>query len=251
MLEVCGVELPWCEHDDLGARVRVRCHGLQHREQPARIVVNRTYSHALEHPRECLLQDGAILQHIRHAGRHAQVVLKHIELPVLVAHDICPGDVAPDVLRRVNAHALRAESCRCQREVLRDDAVVQDALVVVDIVDEHIQRAYTLFEPALQPIPILCTHHSRHHVEWQDALPAARVAVDVEGDAHEHQVALRRRLSALELAIVHRLYTLDQRPRLRARHAVGLHQLIVEALGLIVIEVHRGLSQSQRAHIRV
>ena len=110
---------------------------------------------------------------------------------------------------------------------------------MVNIVDEHVEGLYTLFQPSLQPVPLCRAYNPWHHVERQDALAAARVAVDVERDAHEHQVTLGCRLSTLELAIVHRLDALNQRPRIGPGCAIGHDELVVEALCLVVIEVHR------------
>ena len=142
------------------------------------------------------------------------------------------------MLWRVYAHAFRAESLRGKCEVLRDDAFVQDALIVVDIVDEHVQRLNALLETSFQPVPLLGAYYTRHHVEWQDALTSSGVAVNVERDAHQHQVAFCRLLPALELAIFKRLDALYQRLRVWPWLAVRLHQLVVEAVCLIVVEVH-------------
>ena len=109
-----------------------------------------------------------------------------------------------------------------------DDAVLDDLLVVVDVVDEQVQRADPLLEAALDPVPFGGRDDPRDDVERKDPLGAGAVAVDVERDPHVQQRALGRLLAAQQLAVRHRLDQLDQRPGGRSRLAAGLEHLVEE-----------------------
>ena len=63
-----------------------------------------------------------------------------------------------------------------------DDAGLEDLLVVVDVVDEGIERAHALLESAFERIHS-SRQDARHDVERDQALRAFLLAVDREGDA--------------------------------------------------------------------
>jgi hypothetical protein len=72
----------------------------------------------------------------------------------------------------------------------RHDAGLDDVLVVINIVDEHVQRAYTLYQSCFHLFPFLRCNHAGNDVEWNDALGAGFIAVHGEcnADAAEDQV---------------------------------------------------------------
>ena len=104
-------------------------------------------------------------------------------------------------LGRIQPVADLAIALRAQHELLRNHAVLEDLLVVVDVVDEQIQR---LESAASSPCSIRA-HSSaaddpRNDVEGKDLLRPLRVAVDAEGDPHAEQEALGSRLAAMQFA---------------------------------------------------
>ena len=94
----------------------------------------------LEQLRKRLLHELPVLQHVRHARRAAQIVFQHVELAVAVAHQVGARDVAPDAARRLEADALLAKAGRRGHDVLGHHAVADDPLLVVNVVDEHVER---------------------------------------------------------------------------------------------------------------
>ena len=56
-------------------------------------------------------------------------------------------------------------------------------LLVVDVAQEHVERAHALREPALEALPVRRRDDPRHDVERDHALGARVLAVDREGDA--------------------------------------------------------------------
>ena len=112
-------------------------------------------------------------------------------------------------------------------------------LVVVDVVDEQVQRADPLLEALLDPVPFGRRDDPRDEIEGKDPLGAGAVAVHVERDAHVQERALGRLLPAQQLAVRHRLDQLDQRPGGRLEARARLEHLVEEGAGLIVLEFHR------------
>src|SRR5205085_6145515 len=100
-----------------------------------------------------------------------------------VADQVGAGDVAPDSERRIEAVTLLAEGDGRVDHVRRDGPVLEDLLLVIDIVDEAVERVDALLEAALDVVPLGGADDARDQVEGEDALGALIVAVDVEGDA--------------------------------------------------------------------
>ena len=90
-------------------------------------------------------------------------------------------------------------------------------LVVIDVVDEQVQRADPLFEAPLDPVPLGRRDDPRDEIEGKDPLGAGAVAVHVERDSHVQERTFGGLLPPQQLAIDHRLDELDQRPGSRPR----------------------------------
>ena len=209
--------------------------GFQSLEQFARIDVHRSDPQAFEQPRERPLHQVAVLQNVGDAGRHPQIVLEHVDLPVAMAHQIGPGDVAPDASRRINAAALRAIRRGGADHLFGDDFVLENLLVVIDIVDELVQRVDALAEPAFDPVPLLGANDARDQVEWKDALRAGGVAVDVERDPHLQQQTLGRTLAAEKLPFFKRLNRFQEKTGLRPGTSPAFEHLVVKTFRLVAV----------------
>ena len=88
-----------------------------------------------------------------------------------------------DVARDVEPDHLAPEVPRAEDELGRHDPGLEDLLVVVDVVEEEVERAEPLLEAALDHLPLVGRHDPRHEVEREDPLGAGIVAVDGEADA--------------------------------------------------------------------
>ena len=134
----------------------------------------------------------AVLQHVRHAGGHAQVVFQHVidalAARVRRAHDVDAADVRIDVLRHLHAHHLGPELGVADDQVRRHDARADDLLAVVHVVDEAVERRHALHQPLLHALPLVRGDDARDQVERNQPLGAGAVlvlgAVDGKGDAH-------------------------------------------------------------------
>ncbi len=78
----------------------------------------------LEQLREHPLHDLAVLEHVRNARGHAQIVLEDVDGTVDVANQIGAADVRPHAVRRIDADACLAEILGVTIDFLGNDAVV-------------------------------------------------------------------------------------------------------------------------------
>ena len=102
-----------------------------------------------------MLHELAILQHVRHAGRATQVVLQHVDLAVGVANQVGARDVAPDAVWRFQTDALRPKSVGRFHHFGRYHAVANDPLLVIDVVQQHVERDDSLHQSAFDPFPFV------------------------------------------------------------------------------------------------
>src|SRR5262249_35164945 len=164
----------------------------------------------------------------------------------VVANEIGSGDVAPDSARRIQPNTLAPKAPGRAHDLGWHDAVFDDLLIVVDVVNEQIERLNPLFEATFYRVPLCGRDDAGHEVERKDAFGAGTVAVHVECDPHVQECTLGRLLSPEELAVGERVDELDERSCRGTRSAVGLEQLVEETAGVVLGEPHR-LRQSDGA----
>ncbi len=141
----------------------------------------------------------AVLDDVGDAGGRARIVLEHAEHAVLVAHNVGAADVNVGAEGHGEALHLGPVVGVAEDEILRHHPVLQDLPVVVDVVQEEVQRGNTLLHPRLEGAPLPGREHAGHHVEGQDAVDRGRLGVDREGDAEVEEVTLGRGGAAAQL----------------------------------------------------
>ena len=141
----------------------------------------------------------AVFQHVADAAGHPQVVLEHVEHALTVrvagAHQIDAGDVRVDAALHIDAFHLAPVLRVLQHLLGRDAAGAQDLSVVIDVMQEQVERLDPLAQAVFELAPFGGGNDARDHVERDQPLGAGAVvlvAVDREGDtdAPEHQVGL-------------------------------------------------------------
>ncbi len=205
----------------------------QRREQLLRVLVDAEYAVALEERRELALHGGAVLEHVAGARGRAQVVLEHEVLAVLVAHDVDAGDMRIDAAGRVEADHLASEVPRAEDEIGRDFPVAQDALTVVDVGQEGVERVHALDHAALDVVPLVARDHARDEVEREDPLEPFLLAVDGEADALVEERRVDRVPARRELLDAQRRELLGERAVVGPGSAGRLEHLVEERPGLI------------------
>ena len=118
-----------------------------------------------------------------------------------------------------------------QHEFRRHEAGLDDLLVVIDVVEEDVDRLHALDAAALHELPFGAVENARHEIEGDQPLGRAAFAIDREGDAEPAEQLLGRRLlgdQGLDGEIVEQLGEVG----IGGSHrAVGLAHLIKKSAG--------------------
>ena len=133
----------------------------------------------------------------------------------------------------------------------RNNAFLDDALLVVDVVEKSIQRVETLFQAPLDVTPLVAGNDPRHEVERKNPFRAlVLVIVNGEGDPLVQVGPLGDLALAVEVIDRERLGPLQQHPVGGTNHTRRREHLIVKIAGVIVLEQgrHRGLDKVSREH---
>ena len=122
----------------------------------------------------------------------------------------------------------------------RDDLVLEDLLVVVNIVQEQVERHDALGEPGLQMLPLGGGHHPRDRIEGENPLGAAVVVIDIEGDALAQEVEFGIRLAREEVLLVELAEFAQQRRAMGAHRTIGAEHFVVKIARIVAGEHCRG-----------
>src|SRR5689334_1977733 len=93
-------------------------------------------------------------------------------------------DVTPGPFRRRQTNTRLSKGLCRENQVLRNDAVLQNLLRVIDIVNEKIQGMSALAQTTIDLNPFVRRNNSRDNVEWKYLLRTGFIAVYIEGNAH-------------------------------------------------------------------
>ena len=146
-------------------------------------MLDRLDRHGVEQLGEQALHSSAVLDHVRHPGGGPQVVLKHMPLLVVSAHQVDPADHAVDTVRR------RQPMCGLQVQRIAEDLVggddsgAEDLLLAIDVIEEAVEGGHALGAALGEIVPLAARQDARDHIERDQALGSARIAVNGEGDA--------------------------------------------------------------------
>ena len=134
-------------------------------------------------------------------------------------------------LGHLEVHELAPEMPRGEHEVRRDDAVLEDLLLVVDVVQEQVQRGDALHEARLDLAPLLRGDDAAAPGRTGRSARPRPVAVDVEGDALAQEGAVDGAPALGELGRREAAPQLVDPAVVRANAAVGSDHLVVDAVG--------------------
>ena len=171
---------------------------LQRRQQLLRIMLDRPHAGTAEDRRERASHHLAVGEHVGDARRHAQIVFEHDERAVFAPHDVRSADVDIGVERHRQAAHLAPVMLRAVDQIARHEAVVQDPPVVVDVLQEKIERRDALLQACFEPVPFRGRDDARQKIGRDDSFGRLIVAVDREGDALMQERLLARLLPQAE-----------------------------------------------------
>ena len=179
----------------------------------------------------------AVLHHISDAGGRARVILQHHEAAGLVAHDIGAADMHVGAERHVEIDHGGTIGGIAQDQFPRHHAVCQENLPpVVDVVQEHVQRAHALDDAGLDLLPLGRREHAGDQVERQDAVDRGGVRIDGEGDAAFEQVALGVHGTAAQGFDRELRQPGAQQVEAGVRRLAAAHRLTEEAVRVVALE---------------
>ena len=121
----------------------------------------------------------AVLHDVGDTRRRAQVVLQNPEGALAVTNQVDTRDMDADAIRRVDADGFPVEVFTGGDQPARDDAIAQDLLVPVNIVEEPFQGDHPLGDTSLQPRPFGRRDDPGHQIQWEGPLLTGQR----EGDA--------------------------------------------------------------------
>ncbi len=192
MFVVGAVERPRRQHDaDRLALAFVGRHARQRPPQPVGIVIHRGDSGRAEKLGKHPHHDLAVLQHVGDPRRRAAIVLEHEEVLGPGPHQVDADDVAVDPPRRIDPDHGRLVGLVAEHQIRGDHTGPHDLGAMVDVPEEGVQRPRPLLHAALQPAPLGFGEDPRHHVEGNEPLGVAALAIDREGDADAPEQRLR------------------------------------------------------------
>ena len=149
-----------------------------------RIITYRSDIHLLEYFRNNPFHNRAVFQHIRHTGRYAQVIFQYIKLAIFIAHQIRAADMSPDAKTRSDAFAFFTVIFGLLEDKLRDDAVADNFLIVIQIVNKHIQRRQPLLQARCCFIPLTAGNNPRYNIKRPGTVDIATFGVYRERHPH-------------------------------------------------------------------
>ena len=170
----------------------------EHLAQLLRIIRHRRHRMPSDQVREQAQHRLAVFEHVGHARRRAAIILEHVEVARVGAHDVDAGDMGIDALRRIETLHLGAEGFVVQDQALRDDAGAENVACVINVVEEGVQRHDALRQAARQHVPLGGAEDARHDIEWDESLRIAALGIDREGDADAAEQQLRLFLLQLQ-----------------------------------------------------
>ena len=170
VLEVGGVERTGRQHHHgrialIGRRSIAQCP-----QQMRRIVVDRPHPVGAEQVGEYAGHHPAVLHDVGHTRRRAQVVLEHPESALRVPDEVDTGDVYAHAVGRADASRLPVEVLAGGDQPTGDDAVAEDFLIAVDVVEEALQGDHSLGDPSLQARPLGRRNHPGHQIQREGTL---------------------------------------------------------------------------------
>ena len=141
-----------------------------------------------------------------------------------------------NVLRDVEVDEFAAEVFAGQDVERRDDPVLDDPLLVVEIVEEEVQRRDALHQTTFHLFPFLLRNDPGNQVERKDPLGTLGISIDVEGDTLPQEGEVHRFPFPIKLLGRHPGQTLLNPPVMRPDLSGGGVHLIEKRFGRVPLQ---------------
>jgi hypothetical protein len=140
-------------------------------------------------------------------------------LGAAIANEIGSADVDVNVPRHVEVHELRPEMRSFPDDLLRDHAVAEDVLLVINVVEEQVQRRDSLDQTAFDFLPFVGGNNAGQEIKRENPFRSLVVAVDRESDALDQESGGGEGAFPLEFLVIHFLEAVEQLGVMRPGHA--------------------------------
>ena len=231
-----AVERARCEQHDRGLGHPGRGDVLQHAQQFLRVVFDGADANFLEHLREGAFHRAPVFQHVTHAGGTAPVIFEHEVIAFVIANEVGAADVNVNILGHIEVHELAAKMFSRENVVRRDDAILEDLLLVIKIVQEKIQCRDALRQAAFQHLPLFVWDDARQQIERENLLRARRVAIDIERHALPHEREVHRLALEMEFLGGDGLEQLAELGIVGSNLAAGRNHFIEKSCRVVTVE---------------
>ena len=110
-------------------------------------------------------------------------------------------NVTPNPRGRIPTNALLPVGFGRENDVFRQDPVFQNALMMINVIDEKVQRSNPLLEAGIDSAPFGGGNNSGKNIEREDLFDSGLFAIDIESDAHLEQRLLGGLLPGQQLSL--------------------------------------------------
>ena len=118
----------------------------------------------------------------------------------------------------------------------RNDAVLEDVLPVIDVVQEKIQGGDALGQAAFEVFPFLGGDDAGNEIEGENLFGALLVAIDIESDALTQEGQVHGLALVIELLLGERLEQFAEPAVVRAGHTVGGEHFVEIVFGVVALQ---------------
>jgi hypothetical protein len=200
-------------------------------DQSQPVIVDCAQPYIVHQIGEGALHDLAVFDHVTDARRRAGIVFQDPEDAVGAADNIGAADIDVGLVRDFYVAHLRPEIIVAEDQIGRNDAIAQDQLAVIEVIEQEVERGDPLDDAALDVPPFRCRDQPGDRVERQDAVDGGAVGIDRKGDAEIVERSLGRGGAPGKLGDRHAGEPLAQRCRL-----VAALQLAKKAVRVVTVE---------------
>ncbi len=123
-----------------------------------------------------------VLDDIADPRRGAGIVFEHAEFAVAAADNVGAADIDIGFVRDRDAAHARAVVRVAEDQIGGKNAVFQDLLVVIEVIEQQVQRGHPLNDAGLDVAPFLGRDQAGDRIERQDPVDRAGLRVDRKGD---------------------------------------------------------------------
>ena len=182
VLEISGIENAGREQHDVRIIDGGGCHFPELAQQALAVIGDGTHIEPLHQVGEGALHQMPVFDHVGHAGGAAAVVFEHQELTGRIADDVGPVDVDIGAVRQIETDHLRPVALVAEHKFGWNNAVLENAAVMIDIVQEQVQRLNALLHAGFDRSPGGRRQNARNDIERENAIDGVFLGIDSKSD---------------------------------------------------------------------